>query len=67
MGLKALLFGLLCVLFASHIYVPVPGNIEEYWKVMALDAIAKTCTFVVRLTIFFSPGYCDLLTKNKCL
>uniref|UniRef100_A0A4X1STK4 Alpha/beta hydrolase fold-3 domain-containing protein n=1 Tax=Sus scrofa TaxID=9823 RepID=A0A4X1STK4_PIG len=46
MGLKALLFGLLCVLFASHIYVPVPGNIEEYWKVMALDAIAKTCTFV---------------------
>nr|XP_019587489.1 PREDICTED: arylacetamide deacetylase-like 2 [Rhinolophus sinicus] len=46
MGFKALCFGLFCVLFASHIYVPIPGNIEEYWKVMALDAAAKTCTFM---------------------
>ncbi|XP_016078072.1 PREDICTED: arylacetamide deacetylase-like 2 [Miniopterus natalensis] len=46
MGSKALCFGLFCVLFASYIYIPLPANIEEPWKVMALNAIVKTCTFV---------------------
>ncbi|KAM9604553.1 arylacetamide deacetylase-like 2 [Trichechus inunguis] len=44
-GFKALCFGLFCILFASHIYTPVPDNVEESWKVMALDATAKTCVF----------------------
>lgn len=48
MGSKALCLALFCVLFASHIYVPLPGNIEERWKVMALDAIFKTFSFMVR-------------------
>nr|XP_012292432.1 arylacetamide deacetylase-like 2 [Aotus nancymaae] len=46
MGLKALCLGLLCVLFASNFYTPMPDNIEESWKIMALDVIAKTCTFM---------------------
>ncbi|XP_037380611.1 arylacetamide deacetylase-like 2 isoform X1 [Talpa occidentalis] len=46
MGFKTLCLGLFCILFASHIYITIPGNIEEFWKVMALDAVAKTCTFV---------------------
>ncbi|KAF6117118.1 arylacetamide deacetylase like 2 [Phyllostomus discolor] len=45
-GFKALCLGLFCVLFAIHIHVPIPSNIEERWKVMALDAIARTCTFM---------------------
>lgn len=48
MGSKALSLALLCVLFASYIYIPIPGNIEERWKVMSLDAIFKTCAFMVR-------------------
>ncbi|XP_045439557.1 arylacetamide deacetylase-like 2 [Pipistrellus kuhlii] len=43
---KAICLALLCVLFASHIYTPIPGNIEERWKVIALDAAVKTCTFM---------------------
>ncbi|XP_059541945.1 arylacetamide deacetylase-like 2 [Myotis daubentonii] len=46
MGSKALCLALFCVLFASYIYKPIPGNIEERWKVMSLDAIFKTCTFM---------------------
>ncbi|XP_062934601.1 arylacetamide deacetylase-like 2 [Cynocephalus volans] len=46
MGFRALCLGMFCVLFVSHIYTPMPDNIEERWKVMALDAMAKTCTFV---------------------
>ncbi|CAH6779105.1 Aadacl2 [Phodopus roborovskii] len=46
MGFKALCFGLFCVSFLSYIYTPIPDNIEETWKVMALDAAAKTCTLV---------------------
>ncbi|XP_034357198.1 arylacetamide deacetylase-like 2 [Arvicanthis niloticus] len=49
MGFKALCFGLLCVSFLSYIYTPMPDNIEETWKVMALDAIAKTCNLVATL------------------
>ncbi|XP_049723395.1 arylacetamide deacetylase-like 2 [Elephas maximus indicus] len=45
-GFKALCFGLFCILFASHIYTPIPDNIEESWKVMVLVAGAKTCTFL---------------------
>ncbi|XP_036911449.1 arylacetamide deacetylase-like 2 [Sturnira hondurensis] len=47
-GFKALCLGLFCVLFAIHIHVPIPSNIEERWKVMALDGIARTCSFVGR-------------------
>lgn len=42
MGFKALCWGQLYVSFQSYIYTPMPDNIEEIWKVMALDAIAKT-------------------------
>ncbi|XP_003511718.1 arylacetamide deacetylase-like 2 [Cricetulus griseus] len=46
MGFKALCLGLFCVSFLSYIYTPIPDNIEETWKVMALDAAAKTCTLM---------------------
>ncbi|XP_017202336.3 arylacetamide deacetylase-like 2 [Oryctolagus cuniculus] len=46
MGLKTLCLGMFCVIFVSHIYTPLPANIEESWKVMVLDTIAKTCTFM---------------------
>ncbi|XP_008705296.2 LOW QUALITY PROTEIN: arylacetamide deacetylase-like 2 [Ursus americanus] len=46
MGFKALCLGLFCAFFASRMYVPIPGDIEEYWKVTALDIFAKTCTFM---------------------
>ncbi|NP_001178635.1 arylacetamide deacetylase-like 2 precursor [Rattus norvegicus] len=42
MGFKALCVGLLCVSFLSYIYTPMPDNIEEPWKLIALDAVAKT-------------------------
>ncbi|XP_052034673.1 arylacetamide deacetylase-like 2 [Apodemus sylvaticus] len=42
MGFKALCLGLLFVSFLSYIYTPMPDNIEESWKLMTLDAIAKT-------------------------
>ncbi|XP_006868060.1 PREDICTED: arylacetamide deacetylase-like 2-like [Chrysochloris asiatica] len=44
-GFKVFCFTLLCIFFASQIYTPLPDNIEESWKVMALDASAKTCIF----------------------
>ncbi|KAM5293444.1 arylacetamide deacetylase-like 2 [Ctenodactylus gundi] len=46
MNFKALCLGMFCVFFFSHIYTPMPDNIEESWKVMALDAMAKLCTFM---------------------
>ncbi|XP_046955977.1 arylacetamide deacetylase-like 2 [Lynx rufus] len=46
MGFKALCLGLFCALCASYIYITIPGNIEEYWKVIALFTVAKTCTFM---------------------
>lgn len=49
MGFKTLCLGLFCVSFLSYIYTPIPANIEETWKVMALDAVAKTCTLMVRM------------------
>ncbi|XP_028619453.1 arylacetamide deacetylase-like 2 [Grammomys surdaster] len=42
MGFKALCLWLLFVSFLSYIYTPMPDNIEETWKVMALNAVAKT-------------------------
>ncbi|XP_036997027.2 arylacetamide deacetylase-like 2 [Artibeus jamaicensis] len=45
-GFKALCLGLFCVLFAIHIHMPIPSNIEERWKVTALDAITRTCSFM---------------------
>lgn len=54
MGFKTLCLGLFCVSFLSYIYTPIPDNIEETWKVMALDAVAKTCTLMVRIIYFFS-------------
>ncbi|XP_004716049.1 arylacetamide deacetylase-like 2 [Echinops telfairi] len=46
MGFKAFCFALFCILYASYLYKPIPGNIKETWKVMALDASAKTCMLV---------------------
>ncbi|XP_032708555.1 arylacetamide deacetylase-like 2 [Lontra canadensis] len=46
MAFKALCLGLLCPLFAFCIYTPIPSNIEEYWKVTAIDIFAKTGTFM---------------------
>ncbi|CAD7673606.1 unnamed protein product [Nyctereutes procyonoides] len=45
MGFKALCLGVFCALFASHLYISLPDDIEEYWKVVALATIAKTFTF----------------------
>ncbi|XP_012646764.1 arylacetamide deacetylase-like 2 [Microcebus murinus] len=41
MGFKALCLGLLFVLFVSYIYKPIPENVEESWKVLALDVPLK--------------------------
>ncbi|XP_006149802.1 arylacetamide deacetylase-like 2 isoform X1 [Tupaia chinensis] len=46
MAFKALCVGLFCVLLVTCIYTPVPDNIEESWKVTALDLAVKTCSFV---------------------
>ncbi|XP_072583260.1 arylacetamide deacetylase-like 2 isoform X5 [Vulpes vulpes] len=46
MGFKALCLGLFCALFASHLYISLPDDIEEYWKVVALATTAKTFTFM---------------------
>nr|XP_004655971.1 arylacetamide deacetylase-like 2 [Jaculus jaculus] len=46
MGLKTLCLGIFCVIFLSYIYTPIPDNIEETWKVMTLDAVAKASTFM---------------------
>ncbi|XP_059021221.1 arylacetamide deacetylase-like 2 [Mustela lutreola] len=46
MAFKAFCLGLLCALFAFCIYTPIPSNIEEYWKVTAIDISAKTGTFM---------------------
>lgn len=66
-GSKLCVWGFFCAFFASRMYVPIPGDIEEYWKVTALDIFAKTCTFMVSI-VFFPSGYWNvLLTKNQCL
>ncbi|XP_045412135.1 arylacetamide deacetylase-like 2 [Lemur catta] len=41
MGFKALCLGLFFVFFLSYIHAPIPDNVEESWKIMALDAAAK--------------------------
>nr|XP_034357199.1 arylacetamide deacetylase-like 2 isoform X2 [Arvicanthis niloticus] len=61
MGFKALCFGLLCVSFLSYIYTPMPDNIEETWKVMALDAIAKTCNLATLCDTIGIMKYEDVL------
>ncbi|KAM6224541.1 LOW QUALITY PROTEIN: arylacetamide deacetylase-like 2 [Rhynchocyon petersi] len=45
-GFKVLCFALLCGFFASHVYTPIPENIEESWKVMILDVCAKSCVLM---------------------
>ena len=65
MGFKALCLGLFCAFFASRMYVPIPGDIEEYWKVAALDIFAKICTFMVSI-VFFSFWILEcLVDKNQ--
>ncbi|XP_008052393.1 arylacetamide deacetylase-like 2 [Carlito syrichta] len=46
MSIKTLCLGLFCALFVSHIYTPIPDNIAERWKIMALDSVTKTLTFL---------------------
>uniref|UniRef100_A0A2K6EHN0 Arylacetamide deacetylase like 2 n=1 Tax=Propithecus coquereli TaxID=379532 RepID=A0A2K6EHN0_PROCO len=41
MGFKALCLGLLFGFFVSYIRTPIPDNVEESWKIMALDITAK--------------------------
>jgi arylacetamide deacetylase-like 2 len=47
MGYKILCFGLFCILFAYYIYIPMPENIEERWKIQFLDAGVKMLSFMV--------------------
>ncbi|XP_021014799.1 arylacetamide deacetylase-like 2 [Mus caroli] len=49
MGHKTLCFGLFCILFAYHIYIPMPENIEERWKVQFLDAGMKMLSFMGKI------------------
>ncbi|XP_055452837.1 arylacetamide deacetylase-like 2 [Psammomys obesus] len=49
MEVKILCLVLLCVTVLSYIYAPIPDNIEEIWKVKAVDSVAKTCAFMATL------------------
>ncbi|XP_075058086.1 arylacetamide deacetylase-like [Mixophyes fleayi] len=42
MGSKLLCFVLLSVLAAYYVYIPLPDNVEEKWKVMLLDAAFRS-------------------------
>ncbi|XP_010985013.1 arylacetamide deacetylase-like 2 [Camelus dromedarius] len=49
MGYKTLCFGLTCILFAYFIYVPIPENVDEPWKVRIVDAVVKTTSLTAML------------------
>uniref|UniRef100_A0A8C6I3P2 AADACL2 family member 2 n=1 Tax=Mus spicilegus TaxID=10103 RepID=A0A8C6I3P2_MUSSI len=49
MGYKILCFGLFCILFAYYIYIPMPENIEERWKIQFLDAGVKMLSFMGKM------------------
>ncbi|XP_036045176.1 arylacetamide deacetylase-like 2 [Onychomys torridus] len=54
MGYKTLFFGLFCILFAHYIYLPIPENIEECWKVRIIDAVMKITSLLA--TLFENMG-----------
>ncbi|XP_052588071.1 arylacetamide deacetylase-like 2 [Peromyscus californicus insignis] len=54
MGHKTLFFGLSCILFAHYIYMPIPENIEERWKVRMIDAVMKISSLLA--TFFENMG-----------
>lgn len=60
MGYKTLFFGLFCILFAHYIYMPIPENIEESWKVRMIDAVMKITSLLV---IFFHSKLGSLATN----
>ncbi|XP_008843050.1 arylacetamide deacetylase-like 2 [Nannospalax galili] len=70
---KTLCFGLLGILFAYYVYLPMPENIEEHWKIRIADAVTKMISLVATLfeniglmkyeELFFTLSTC-FLTKQ---
>ncbi|XP_006901613.1 PREDICTED: arylacetamide deacetylase-like 2 [Elephantulus edwardii] len=56
-GLKAL-FVLLCILLTFLTYTPIPENIEEPWKIMALNAFGKS--FILMGLLIECTGFMKL-------
>ncbi|CAH6779103.1 arylacetamide deacetylase-like 2 [Phodopus roborovskii] len=54
MRYKTLFFGLSCIIFAYYIYIPIPENIEEHWKVRIIDALMKVSSLMG--TLFENMG-----------
>ncbi|XP_021483693.1 arylacetamide deacetylase-like 2 [Meriones unguiculatus] len=54
MEYKALCFGFFCILFAYYVYIPIPENIEEYWKVRIIHAGMEIASLMA--TLFESMG-----------
>ncbi|XP_047421347.1 arylacetamide deacetylase [Sciurus carolinensis] len=68
MGRRAWCFLLLGVLAAYYIYTPLPGNVEEPWKLTLIDASLRT--FVHLATFVEFLGLChffDLFTSTMSL
>lgn len=47
MGRKTILLLIMGVLGAYYVYIPVPDNIEEPWKLMLVNTYMKTLTDLV--------------------
>ena len=45
-------FLILGVLLAGYIYVPLPDNVEEPWKIMLLNTFLKTSSYLVSDIIY---------------
>ncbi|XP_059120685.1 arylacetamide deacetylase-like 2 [Peromyscus eremicus] len=49
MGYKTLCFGFSCILFAYCVYLPLPENIEEPWRVRLADVLIKMTSLAATL------------------
>nr|XP_035134214.2 arylacetamide deacetylase-like 2 [Callithrix jacchus] len=49
MGCRTLCFGLLFILFAYYIYIPIPENIEETWKIGFMNTVLKMTSLTAKL------------------
>uniref|UniRef100_A0ABK0L8R1 Arylacetamide deacetylase-like 2 like n=1 Tax=Rattus norvegicus TaxID=10116 RepID=A0ABK0L8R1_RAT len=49
MGYKTLCFGFSCILFAYFLYLPIPENVEEPWKVKYVDTLIKAASLAALL------------------
>ncbi|XP_054338815.1 arylacetamide deacetylase-like 2 [Pongo pygmaeus] len=69
MGCRTLCFGLSCILFAYYISAPIPENVEEIWKVRALDALIKITSFTgkwFRCQLSFQSFSCAVCVPSPC-